>query len=39
MKKYLGIEEFEAELILIDPKDKEKEENDVKIAEFCSSLI
>lgn len=39
MKKYLGIEKFEAELILIDPKDKEKEEDDAKIAEFCSALI
>lgn len=39
MKKYLGIEKFEAKLILIDPKDKEKEENDAKIEEFCSALI
>lgn len=39
LKKHLGIEKFEAELILIDPKDKEKEENDAKIEEFCSALI
>lgn len=39
MKKYLGIEKFEAELILIDPKDNVKEKNDEKIAEFCSALI
>ena len=29
----------EAELILIDPKDKVKEEDDEKIAEFCSMLM
>ena len=39
MKKYIGIEKFEAELILIDPKDKVKEEDDEKIAEFCSMLM
>ncbi len=39
LKKYLGIEGFVAELILIDPKNKKKEENDIKIAEFCSSLL
>lgn len=38
MKKYLDIEKFVAELILIDPKDKEKEEDDAKIEEFCSAL-
>lgn len=38
LKKYLGIEGFEVELILIDPKDNEKEEDDGKIAEFCSAL-
>lgn len=38
MKKYIGIEKFEAELILIDPKDKAKEEDNEKIAEFCSML-
>lgn len=39
MKKYIGIEKFEAELILIDPKDKVKEEDDEKIVEFCSMLM
>lgn len=39
MKKYIGIEKFEEELILIDPKDNVKEEDDVKIAEFCSGLV
>lgn len=38
MKKYVGIDKFEAELILIDPKDNTKEEDNVKIAEFCSLL-
>lgn len=38
LKKYLGIETFEAELILIDPKNKEKAEDDAKIEEFCSAL-
>ena len=39
MKKYIGIEKFEAELILTDPKDHVKEEDDVKIADFCSVLV
>ena len=39
MKKYIGIEKFEAELILIDPKDKVKEEDDEKMAEFCAMLL
>lgn len=39
MKKYLGVKNFEAELILIDPKDKVKAEDDVQIAEFCSALV
>ena len=39
MRKYIGIEKFEAELILIDPKEKGKEEDNAKIAEFCSALV
>lgn len=39
IKKYIGIEKFEAELILIDPKDNIKAEDDEKITEFCSSLM
>lgn len=38
MKKYIGIEKFEAELILTDPKDNIKAEDDERIAEFCSML-
>lgn len=38
MKKYIGIEKFEAELILIDPKDKIKKEDDEKMAAYISSL-
>ena len=38
LKKYLNIEKFEAELILIDPKDNVKAEDDMKISEFCSAL-
>lgn len=39
MKKYIGIDKFEAELILIDPKENVKVENDEKIEEFCSMLL
>lgn len=38
MKKYIGVEAFEAELILIDPKEKVKEEDDVQIDRFCMEL-
>ena len=38
MRKYIGIERFEKELILMDPKDKVKEEDAFKIAEFCAAL-
>lgn len=38
LKKCIGIEEFEVELILIDPKDNLKEDDIVKISEFCSQL-
>lgn len=38
LKQCLGIPEFEAELILVDPKDKPLEENESKIKDFCSSL-
>lgn len=38
MKKYIGIEKFEAELVLIDPKENIKPENDIKIEAFCSVL-
>ena len=39
MKKCIGIDEFEATLILIDPKENIKEEDNAKIAEFCSVLV
>jgi len=39
LRMHIGIEQFEAELILIDPKDKAKVEDDEKIAKFCSALI
>ncbi|MCR4925332.1 MAG: flavodoxin family protein [Clostridiales bacterium] len=38
MKKYIAVENLEAELILVDPKDKTKDEDEAKIAQFCSSL-
>ena len=38
MKKYIGIEEFEAELILVDPKENRKVEDDEKIDAFCQRL-
>ena len=34
----LGIESFEAELVLIDPKDKPNEDNTQKILDFCTKL-
>ena len=38
MKKYIGIETFEAELILVDPKENVKAEDDEKIDAFCQML-
>ena len=38
MKKYIGIEKFEAELILIDPKENVKVEDEEKMVKFCSML-
>lgn len=35
MKKYIGIKKFEAELILVDPKENMKAEDDEKIDVFC----
>ena len=39
MKKYIGVDKFEAELVLVDPKKNVKPENDAKIEEFCSVLL
>lgn len=38
LKKHLCVENFEAELSLIDPKEKVKTEDDAKIEAFCSEL-
>ncbi len=38
LKEYLCVESFAAELILVDPKDKVKEEDNALIAEFCNKL-
>lgn len=38
MKKQIGTEKFEAELILTDPKEKVKAEDDEKIVGFCEAL-
>lgn len=38
MKKDLNIESFDSELILVDPKDNSKPEDNIKISEFCSAL-
>ena len=38
MKKYIGIDGFEAELILVDPKESRKVEYDEKIDMFCQRL-
>lgn len=38
LKGFIGIEEFEAELILIDPKDNQKQEDEEKIRAFCRAL-
>lgn len=39
LKACLGVNELEAELALIDPKDKPQDENDKRIADFCDALI
>lgn len=39
MKRYIGIEKFEAELILVDPKESVKAEDDEKIGVFCQKLM
>ena len=38
LKACLGVEKLEAELILIDPKDKPSPENDRRLAAFCAAL-
>lgn len=36
--KFLGIEHFDAQLILVDPKDQPSQDNEKKIQAFCSKL-
>lgn len=38
LRQFLEINQFEAELILIDPKDKKSDEKDKKIEEFCNKI-
>ncbi|MBQ1848385.1 MAG: flavodoxin family protein [Clostridia bacterium] len=38
LRAALGIDSFDAHLILVDPKDKPSEENNKAIAEFCEKL-
>ncbi len=38
LKSAIGVEKLDAELILVDPKDKPKSENDEKISAFCAQL-
>ena len=38
LKQCLEINEFDAELILIDPKDKKTDEKDKQIGEFCEKI-
>lgn len=38
LKDYIGVDDFKSELILIDPKDKESEENIEKIKAFCEDI-
>ena len=38
LKQFLNINQFEAELILIDPLDKKTEDKENKVQEFCNKL-
>ena len=38
LKKYVGAEKFEAELILVNPKDNAKDADNASIAQFCAKL-
>ncbi|MDD6328171.1 MAG: flavodoxin [Eubacteriales bacterium] len=38
LKATIGVGEFEAELVLLDPKEKVSEENDDKIKHFCDII-
>ena len=39
LKEALGVNRLDAEMVLIDPKDKPSAENDTKISMFCGNLI
>ena len=39
LKQAIGIDSFDSEVILIDPKDRPNEENEQKIKDFCAELI
>ena len=39
MKKYIGIDQFEGELVLVNPKDNVKSEDDAKIEAFCDTFL
>ena len=39
MKRYIGIDQFEAEMVLVDPKDNVKSEDDAKIEAFCDTFL
>ena len=38
LRQFLEVDSLDAELILVDPKDRPSEENEEKIKEFCSKL-
>ena len=38
LKRFLEINQFNAELILIDPKDNKLDEKDEKIESFCEKI-
>lgn len=38
LKAFLGIDAFDAKLILIDPKDRRSDEKDKEIEEFCEKI-
>ena len=38
LREYLGIEKWKAEMSLIDPKDRPKQEDEMQIREFCGKI-
>ncbi|MBR2547074.1 MAG: flavodoxin [Eubacterium sp.] len=39
LKQAIGINSFDSEIVLIDPKDRPNEDNEQKIRDFCAELI